>query len=124
LVQVDPEKDNPDILFCDLDWRAMVKRVISRPIEQWSLGDNPHRCFDGEVILEDLTNVAVRKDIAHIKTHNTLEPLTFRIDQRDRCFLNAEDVLAETHNTVEVLIGRGVENPKRVKLGNSLGVVL
>jgi len=61
---------------------------------------------------------------AHIKTHNTLEPLALRIDQRDRCYLNAEDVLAETHDAVKVLIGRGVENPKRVQLGDSLGVVL
>ena len=48
----DPAKDGPDILFCDLDWRARVKRVISRPIEQWYIGEDPHRQFDGEEILQ------------------------------------------------------------------------
>ena len=34
LGQFDIMKGDPDMLFCDLDWRAMVKRLINRPIEQ------------------------------------------------------------------------------------------
>jgi hypothetical protein len=37
LKQFDNDRENPAILLCDLDWRAMVKRAIKYPIEEWKL---------------------------------------------------------------------------------------
>jgi hypothetical protein len=50
LADFDDDKGNPDILLRDLNWRAMVKRAVRYPIEEWKLGKDPTRSFYGGIV--------------------------------------------------------------------------
>ena len=71
LAPFDNEKGNPSILLCDLDWRAMVRRAIKYPIEEWKLEGNPTRKFDGEKVIEDLQRAGICIEVPHMKANNT-----------------------------------------------------
>ena len=70
LEKFDDDKGNPDILLRDLNWRAMVKRAIKYPIEEWKLGKDPQRNFDGRKVIEDLKTAGIRIEVSNIKTNN------------------------------------------------------
>jgi hypothetical protein len=70
LATFDDDKGNPDILLRDLNWRAMVKRAVKYPIEEWKLGKEPNRSFNGDQVVEDLKRARIRIEVIHIKSNN------------------------------------------------------
>jgi hypothetical protein len=95
LEHFDDDQENPDILLRDLNWRAMVKRAIKYPIEEWKLGKDPNTQFDGRQVIEDLQRAGIRIEVMHIKTNNRYGAwLMDAIWTEMRCTLNLtrEDV--------------------------------
>ena len=71
LENFDDDKEKPDILLRDLNWRAMVKRAVKYPIEEWKLGKEPNTSFDGRQVVDDLQRAGIRIEVMHIKANNT-----------------------------------------------------
>jgi hypothetical protein len=73
----------------------MVKRAVKYPIEDWKLGKEPNRSFNGDRVLEDLERAGIRIEVMHIKSNNTYGAwLMDAIWTEMRCVLNLsrEDV--------------------------------
>jgi hypothetical protein len=73
----------------------MVQRAVKYPIEEWRLGKEPNRRFNGEQGLEDLKSAGIRIEVLNIKANNVYGAwLMDAIWTEMRCALNIsrEDV--------------------------------
>jgi hypothetical protein len=66
----DDDPDNPDIALCELNWREMVKVAMRYPTEEWELGTEPMRKFDGGRVVADLQAAGIRIDVMGLKNNN------------------------------------------------------